>query len=368
MSPDPISRRGLNRALLDRQYLLARHPESAYDTVEHLAGMQAQLPLDPYVGLWSRVEGFETGELAKLMLDRQVVRASLMRGTIHLVSARDCLFLRPLLQNVMQRIFNTAFGRPLKHLDLEPILAAGTQLMDEEPRTRTELRRLFGERWPDLDANNLAYAVSYLVPTVQITPRGVWGQTLQPTLATVEGWLGRPLDPDPSPDELVLRYLTAFGPATVRDAQAWCGLTKLREVVDRLLPKLRVFRSEDGAELYDLPEAPRPAAETPAPVRFLPVYDNALLGHADRSRILDAGSGLGTLFSGPDANYGGLLVDGFHTGVWRIDRTGDGTRLDIQTARKLSKPERDEVVGEGLRLLEFAEPGAVPYDVAFVQP
>jgi hypothetical protein len=364
MSPDPISRRGLNRALLDRQYLLARRPVSAYDTVEHLAGMQAQLPLDPYVGLWSRVEGFETGELSKLMLDRQVVRASLMRGTIHLVSARDCLFLRPQLQIVMQRIFNTAFGRPLKHLDLEPMLATGVQLMDKEPRTRTELRRLLGERWPDVDANNLAYAVSYLVPTVQITPRGVWGQTLQPTLATVEGWLGRPLDTDPSPDELVLRYLTAFGPATVRDVQAWCGLTKLREVVNRLLPKLRVFRSEDGAELYDLPEAPRPDAETTAPVRFLPVYDNALLGHADRSRILDAGSGLGTLFSGPDANYGGLLVDGFHTGVWRID----GTRLDIQTTRKLSKPERDEVVGEGLRLLEFTEPGAGPYDVAFVQP
>lgn len=367
MSPDPISRRGLNRALLDRQHLLARRTGSALDLIEHLVGMQAQLPLDPYVGLWSRVDGFRTDELAKLMLDRQVVRATLMRGTIHLVSARDCLFLRPLLQVVMQRIFSTAFGRPLKHLDLGPMLEAGARLMDERPRTRAELRRLFGERWPDLDANNLAYAVSYLVPTVQVTPRGVWGQTLQPTLATVEGWLGKPLDTDPSPDELVLRYLAAFGPATVRDVQAWCGLTKLREVVDRLRPKLRVFRTDDGAELYDLPDAPRPDAETPAPVRFLPVYDYVLLGHADRSRILDAGGGLETLFSGPDANYGGLLVDGFHTGVWRVDRSNGAARLDIQTARKLSKAERVEVVAEGRRLLEFSEPGAAEYDVAFVR-
>ncbi|GAB3432385.1 winged helix DNA-binding domain-containing protein [Flindersiella endophytica] len=367
MSPDPISRRGLNRALLDRQYLLARRPASAYDTIEHLAGMQAQLPLDPYVGLWSRLEGFQTGELAKLMLDRQVVRATLMRGTIHLVSARDCLFLRPLLQIVMQRIFTTAFGRPLKHLDLEPMLEAGARLMDEQPRTRTELRKLLGERWPDVDANNLAYAVSYLVPTVQVTPRGVWGQTLQPTLATVEGWLGRPLDAGAELDDLVLRYLAAFGPATVRDVQAWCGLTKLREVVDRLGPRLRRFRDENGAELYDLPEAPRPAAETPAPVRFLPVYDNALLSHADRSRILDPGGGLGTLFSGPDANYGGLLVDGFHTGIWRIDSDKDSARLDIQTARKLSEQERTEVVAEGRRLLEFAEAEAATYDVRFVK-
>lgn len=367
MSSDPISRRGLNRALLDRQHLLQRRTMPALDMVEHLVGMQAQLPLDPYAGLWSRIDGFEPGELAKLMLDRQVVRATLMRGTIHLVSARDCLFLRPLLQIVMQRLFTTAFGRPLKHLDLGPMLEAGAELMDEQPRTRRELRKLFGERWPDLDANNLAYAVSYLVPTVQVTPRGVWGQTLQPTLATVEGWLGRPLDANPEPDDLVLRYLRAFGPATVRDVQAWCGLTKLKEVVERLRPKLRVFHTEDGQELYDLPEAPRPAPETPAPVRFLPVYDNVLLGHAERSRILDPGGGLETLFSGPDANYGGLLVDGFHTAVWRIDRTGDTARLDIQTARKLTKPERADVIAEGRRLLEFTEPEATTHDVAFVQ-
>ena len=344
--------RARNRALLERQLLLRRVRRPAAEAVEHLVGMQAQEPRDPYVGLWTRLEGFDPHELGRLVADRQAVRSPLMRTTIHLVSARDCLTLAPLLRPVLERQFWTGspFGRRLKGVDVEAVVAAGRALLDERPRTTAQLRTHLGERWPADDASSLAYAVHHLVPVVQLPPRGVWGQKGLPTWAATETWLGRPLEPAPSIDRVVLRYLAAFGPAGVMDVQAWSGLTRLREVTDRLRPRLRTFRSEAGKELFDLPDAPRPDPDTPAPVRFLPQFDNVALSHADRGHIAaDAAA----RWPADGLHWSPLLVDGFVNGAWRLARDGKTATLTVRPLAPLSAQDRAALAEEGERLLGF---------------
>jgi len=350
-----LSRRALNRALLQRQLLLRRERRSAAATVEQLVALQAQNPRDPYVALWTRLEDFDPHELGRLVAERRVVRTPLLRTTLHLVGADDCLAIAPLLRPVLERGFWTGspFGRRLKGADIDAVLAAGLALLAERPRTTAQLRTLLGERWPGHDASSLAYAVHYLVPLVQIPPRGVWGGKGLPTWATTEQWLGRPFDPAPSIDRLVLRYLAAFGPATVMDVQAWSGLTRLREVVERLRPGLRGFRDEAGRELLDLPDAPRPDPETPAPPRFLPEYDNLVLGHADRTRI---SAGAAERWPTDDLHWSPLLVDGFVGGAWRLER--DRTSATLVVAPFDPLPEQATVEEEATRLLEFLVPEA----------
>ncbi len=209
-----------------------------------------------------------------------------MRSTIHLLSARDALALRPLFAAFLDRgLFGSSWGKLLTGVDVDAVAKAGRKLLDEEPRTLAQLGRALAERWPDYDPTALSYLVRNFVPLVQIPPRGVWGKTGGTACATAETWLGAPLEADPSLDGLVIRYLGAFGPATKQDVRAWCGLPGLGEVVERLRPRLSTFRDDRGKELFDLPDAPRPDPETPAPPRFLPDFDNVLLGHADRSRV-----------------------------------------------------------------------------------
>jgi hypothetical protein len=206
-----LSQRALNRALLERQLLLHRRRYSAAETIEHLVGMQAQEPGNPYIALWSRLEGFQPEELSQLITDRYAVRTSLMRATIHLVTAPDALFLRPLIAPVLERGFATSeFGRRLAGMDLSQILVTGRDLLAVKPMTSPELGRSLADRWPDADRASLAFAVGYLVPLVHVPPRGVWGRTGPVARTTLESWVGRPTDPDPPIDDLVLRYLAAF--------------------------------------------------------------------------------------------------------------------------------------------------------------
>jgi hypothetical protein len=350
-----LERRARNRALLERQLLLRRVRRPALEVVEHLVGMQAQEPRDPYVGLWARLEDFEPGELGSLLGERTVVRSPLMRTTIHLVSARDCLTLAPLVRPVLERNLWTGspFGRKVKGVDLDAVLAGGRELLEERPRTNAELRALLAERWPGYDPASLAYAVHNLVPVVQVPPRGVWGQKGLPTWATTERWLGRPVEEAPSIDRVVLRYLAAFGPASTMDVQAWSGLTRLGEVTDRLRPQLTSFRTEAGRELFDLPDAPRPDPDTPAPVRFLPQYDNLALSHADRSHIA---TGAGTHWPTDGLHWSALLVDGFVAGAWRLSREGRTASLSVRLFATLPAGEQVAVGEEAARLLEFLAP------------
>jgi Winged helix DNA-binding domain len=355
----------LNRALLERQMLLRRSGLSAFEAIEHLVGMQAQVPTAPYVGMWTRLEGFAVEELSSLITERRAVRASMMRATIHLVSDRDFLALRPVVQPVLERDVygNATYGKDhLEGLDVGAVLAVGRTLLEERPRTAAEIRRLLGPRWPDRDPAALAYTVRGLLPLVHVPPRGLWGESGPVALTTAEMWLGRSVAPDRALDEAILRYLAAFGPATVADARTWSGLTGLREVSERLRPHLVVFRDERGRELFDVPGAPLPDPETPSPPRFLPEFDNALLSHADRSRII-AGEHRGALFKDPYMR--GVLLDGFVCGTWKLERTREKATLVIEPFEPLMDEDRDALAEEGSRLLTFAASNAKTHAIEF---
>ncbi len=349
-----LDRHALNRALLDRQLLLTRSGHTAAEAIGHLAGMQAQAPLAPYTGLWTRLRAFTHDDLARLITGRQAVRIALLRGTIHLVTAGDCRTMRPALQPELDRGLRNGAARRLTGLDLDAVAGAGRRLADERPRTFSELGTELAGLWPGHAPADLAHVVRARVPLVQVPPRGLWGKSGKAAHTSAEAWLGEPLDPVPSVEHLVLRHLAAYGPAGAHDVQTWSGLTRLREVLDRLRPRLRVFHDENGAELFDLPDAPRPDPGVPAPPRFLPEYDNLLRSHADRTRVLPEAH-RPRLASPNDAPRPTFLVNGFVHGTWKITRGRGAATLAIEPFAPL--PDADALTAEGARLLEFTAPG-----------
>ncbi len=359
-----LGKRELNRALLARQLLLGRAARGVVETVEHLVGLQAQAPFPPYYGLWSRIAGFRPDDLATLLIDRGVVRIALMRGTIHLVSARDCLPLRRLMQPVLDRAFRANHGKRLPGVDLAALTAAGRELVESEPMTFARLGEALAKRWPDHPRSDLAQGVRALVPLVQVPPRAVWGRSGQSLHTSAESWLGRSLTQEPAEtDAMVTRYLAAFGPATVRDIQAWSGLTGLRSVVEALRPSLITFGSEDGAELFDLPDAPRPPGDTPAPVRLVAEFDNLVLSHADRTRIISEGH-RGRLYSINGIFPGTVLIDGFAAGMWRLATARGAATVTLELWESLAAAQRDALIAEAGQLLTFAAPGDA-HDIRF---
>lgn len=337
----------LNRALLARQLLLRRHQLPVIDTIERLVGMQAQEPQAPYLGLWSRLENFVPEELSDLIASRGAIRGGLMRSTIHLVTARDWTRLRPLMSPVLARSFKgTAFSRAIAEVDLDELLARGRELLASKPRTRAELGPLLAEHWPEVDPTSLAYAVSYLEPIVQVPPRGLWQASGQARWTTAAAWLDQKLGDEAAADAVIIRYLSAFGPATVQDIQAWSGLSGLRPIAERLRDQLRAFEDERGRELLDVPDGPLPDPHTPAPVRFLAPFDNAILAHADRTRIVSAADRENL---SRDRLMRTFLVDGFVAGTWQID----GGTIHVRPFRTLRAAEERAVEREAERLLGF---------------
>lgn len=396
---NPISRRALNRATLARQFLLARTDRSVPDVVEHLVGLQAQTPHTWYTGLWTRIAGFHPDAAADGLVDRTLVRMAVMRSTIHLITARDTAALRPLVQPVLDRdlFTNQLHKAAVRDLDLAAVTAAGRELLAERPRTPRELGALLQERWPDRPAAGLAYALRNLVPLVQVPPRGLWARSGPIAHTTAETWLttepagaergvtqsdgaqrsGASRDGAPSGGAesggaqsngglnlagLVRRYLGAFGPATVRDIQTWSGLTRLSEVVESIRQDLLVLRDENDRELFDLPEAPRPDAETPAPPRYLYDFDNLLLSHADRTRVItDDFQRHSFRPHGPVPSV--VLIDGVTGGDWTINRTKTAATLHVRTYRHPSPQLTEELTTEGANLLAFAAADTDHHDV-----
>lgn len=345
-----LSLRALNRALLERQLLLGRRGLTVADALERLVGMQAQEPQAPYVGLWSRLDGFAPDELSDLIASRGAVRGGLMRATIHLVTARDWARLRPVIGPVLVRnLKGSPFGRAVAGIDLDELLRHGRELLAEKPRSRAELGPLLAVHWPTVDPASLAYAVSYLEPIVQVPPRGLWRDGGQARWTTAAAWLGDDIDPQSTIDDLIPRYLAAFGPASVKDIQAWSGLTRLNQVVDRQRDELRSFEDERGRELLDVAHGPLPDPDTPAPPRFLPPFDNAILSHADRDRII-ARDHRGIVSRDPLLRT--FLVDGFVAGTWQID---DAT-LHVRPIQPLQMADISAVADEASRLLALTQP------------
>jgi hypothetical protein len=368
-SSDVLGPRKLNRATLERQMLLRRRKLSAFEALEHLVGMQAQAPAPPYVGLWTRLERFRPDELARLILERRAVRIALMRNTVHLVTASDCLALRPLMQAVFDRgLYSTRANRAhLEGLDIEVLMAAGRALLEEKPRTAKELGELLQQQWPDRDPTTLARAIRHLLPLVQVPPRGLWRKSGPAAHTTAEAWLGTPLDPAPSLEQTVLRYLGAFGPATVKDVQTWSGLTRLGEVIEQIRPRLLTFRDERGKELFDLPEASRPDPDTPAPPRFLPEFDNLILSHADRSRVI-TDEYRKVISSKNGMVPATFLVDGFVRGTWKTERSRSKATLEIKPFEPVAREDRDALAEEGERLIRFTGEGAETFEIYFAEP
>ncbi|WP_239068619.1 winged helix DNA-binding domain-containing protein [Cellulomonas pakistanensis] len=401
-----ITTRGLGRALLARQHLLDRADAPALDVVRHLVALQSQNPSSAYLALHARVAGMTHDDLARPMLDRRATRLALLRDTVHLVTAQDALALWPLMAPTLRRHLTTnqSAAPTLRQVDLDDLRAASLDALADGPLTSRALGERLAATWPGLDPAALAQGARGLLPLVQVTPRGVWGRSLATTWTTAWAWLGvePPAPPprgaaaapapadgdDPARDaglaDLVRRYLAVYGPATVADVQQWSGLTRLGRVVDRLRPELVELRHVDPPSgrprvLLDLPGAQRPPEDAPAPPRLLPDFENLLLGHDDRTRVVPADV-RPALASRNGMPPGTVLVDGTVAGTWvlrreRLPRAPGAPRtrreravLTVTPLRRWTGADRAAVLAEAEAVARFAADDAAEHAVAVAEP
>jgi DNA glycosylase AlkZ-like len=361
VAAETLTRRQLNRATLARQMLLARERVSPVEAVERLCGMQAQEARPPFIGLWTRVEGFRREQLGEALHRREVVRAPLARATLHLMSARDCAAYRMAFQPVMSRALQ-ALGARAAGLEMEALLEVAGLLLRERPHTFDELRGRLAEVFPEVDERVLGYAVRTHLPLVMVPTGDRWCFPPVADFALAETWLAEPLSHEVAPQALVRRYLAAFGPATAADMQTWSGLQGMRSVLAAMRPELLVLRDERGRELLDLPDAPRPDPDVAAPPRFLPDFDNLLLAHADRTRVV-ADEHRASLVTGNLRVRATFLWDGFVRGTWSVERRRSTATLRITPFEALPEPAARQLAGEGEALLRFVEDDATGVEV-----
>jgi hypothetical protein len=350
-----LSDRALNRATLARQGLLERQAVSVPQMLTHLLGLQGQVHKAPYIGLWSRLAAFDIADLETLLQERKVVRATMMRCTLHVATAKDFLAIRPLIDPLAMRGFRTNHLKPLGGADLDAIRAASRDLLDNATLSPAQLGARLKERWPELDPIALSMPARFLESVVHVPPAGLWGATKAPELTSAMRWLGEPATDVIGFDTLVLRYLRAFGPASGNDFGAWSGLTGGPAAMERLRPQLVSFAGEDGRELFDLPEAPRPDEASEAPVRLLPEYDNIVVGYADRRRMLQPEH-----FKGLSLANGmrpGFTVDGFVRGTWKLAITAESATIRFLRFETLLRKDEAALAQEAEALLAGFAPG-----------
>ena len=342
--------------------LLAREPVGVVEAVERLGGMQAQEPRPPFIGLWSRIEGFAAEDLRAALDDRALVRAMAMRATLHLMGAGDYRAVRAALDPVMEAAMNGALCGRMEGLDLERVLPAARKLLAGGPLTFAQIRDGLAERFPDADERALGYAVRTRMPLVMVPTGDRWSFPAASAFTPAEEWLGASIDAGAGPEELVLRHLAAFGPATPADVQAWCGVPGVRAAIEALRPRLVAREDEAGRELLDLPDAPRPADDTDAPARLLPEFDSLMLAHADRTRIVPKRH-QGRITTKNLRVRATALWDGFVVGTWTLARTRGVATLTVEPFARLPKGATAALREEAERLLRFAEPEAKGHEV-----
>lgn len=316
----PITARGLNRATLARQLLLERVDQEPVDLVRTLVALQAQAVWAPYYALWSRIDGFDPAHLATALTELRAVRSVSLRGTIHLAAADDAARLFAFAQPTIDQ---AAWSRPadraaLDRSEVEPIARAAAELLDRRPMTTAELTAALGPRWPEVPSRVLWNVVRSRLVLVQVPPRAVWGRSGAARWAALGSPLPAPDTGTVVDDEIVLRYLAAFGPATVADIQTWAGRTRLAPVLQRLGDRLVGLRGPDGARYLDVPGAPRPPDDIPAPPRLVAPFDNLLLAYRDRGRLM-SDAARARFFAVPNGQLpGAVFVDGRLAGEWTI--------------------------------------------------
>jgi hypothetical protein len=353
----------LNRALLARQMLLSREAVSVPDAVARLVGLQAQLARPPFVGLWTRIQGFRRSDLLASLHDRQVVRVTAMRGTLHLMNAADYVALRGALQSGLTRGSQSTLRDRQQRFDQGALEAEARAFFGGKPATFDAFRNHLKAKDPAADERAMAYTMRMHLPLVQVPTETAWGFPAASDFALAEDWLGTKVSVEPAPaHELVRRYLAAFGPATPGDAQAWSGLSGLRPVFEELRPGLITFRDERKRELFDLPDAPRPSEHEPAPVRFLPDFDNLVLSHDDRTRIMADEHRPKVTLKNLQVRAT-FLVDGFVAGTWKVERKRKVAALILEPFVKLSRTAVKALEEEGDALLRFAEEDAETREV-----
>ena len=338
-----LTQRELNRALLERQFLLTRRREGLPRALERLGGIQAQYAPSMYIGLWSRLAGFERGSLTRALERRSVVQATLMRSTIHLVSARDYWPFAAGTRDARWESWQRAYRRGPTP---QAALAAARRLerlLRGGPRSRSEL--LDGIDDPRFRG------ASTRLNLVRVPPSGTWERRRADLYARAEDWLGaQPSVPaEDGLDLLIRRYLRAFGPASPADVASWAGmrLTPVNAALEQI--ELRQFRDERGGLLVDLPRAPLPAADTPAPARYLPTWDATLLANCRRTQILPEEHRPKIFHIKKPQSEMTFLVDGAVAGVWKQD----GNRVRLHPFGRLSRADRDELEAEAERLAAY---------------
>jgi hypothetical protein len=353
-----LSSAELGRATLARQFLLERHELGAVEAVGRLGGMQAQEPGPPYIGLWSRLEGFEAPELETAIEERKVVRATAMRGTVHLLPARDYTRLQSAIADALEGDMARYLAGRLEGVDIAALVDDGRGLFaNEDSMSAADLRDALAKLHPEADVRAITAVVRRSLPLVRVPDGGRWGFTPKAPFTDAERWIGKPLRKRPDRAELVRRYLAAFGPASVRDAEAWLGGGELAPVFEKLGAELARFEDERGRELYDLKDAPRPPADTPAPVRLLPEFDSLMLAHADRTRVI-SDAHRESLTTKNLRVRATVLVDGRVAAYWKLEKSRGTATVVIEPLGRLRAADRKAVLAEGEALAAFVEPGA----------